>query len=337
MLAPYYGRTDIINTKPQCNAVIAIYPYQTQEVRDLAWACFSPSLLHAQQLADDGQNVTDCGLQLTTQRRHWLESLDRDATALVKHLATQRSHRLGIYFEHLWHFFLEQDPDIDLVAHNLPIRHEGKTLGEFDCIYFCHQRQRHFHLELAVKFFLGHRHSTTHEHASHWSEWLGPSSNDRLDRKIEHLMQRQIQLGNQPAAQQVLEKLGITALAREVEIKGYLFRPAQDALPPPYGFNPDGRLCHHVELPQLGTYLAEYDSRSTASYLMLPKRRWLSPASLGVDTALNSANLSDCSQKQLAEDSRPRLIAAIDSAGQESRRFFVTAAGWPLRNEKVSD
>jgi hypothetical protein len=49
-----------------------IYPYQTQEVRDLAWACFSPSLflthklitpeLLTNTLAGDGQNVTDCGL-----------------------------------------------------------------------------------------------------------------------------------------------------------------------------------------------------------------------------------------------------------------------------------
>jgi hypothetical protein len=145
-------------------------------------------------------------------------------------------------------------------------------------------------------------------------------------------MQRQIQLGNQPAAQQVLEKLGITALAREVEIKGYLFRPAQDALPPPYGFNPDGRLCHHVELPHLDTYIAECDSGSTSRYLMLPKHHWLSPASLGVDTALNSANLGDCLHKQLAEDSRPRLIAALDPTDQESHRFFVTAAGWPVTN-----
>jgi hypothetical protein len=65
---------------------------------------------------------------------------------------------------------------------------------------------------------------------------------------------------------------------------------------------------------------------------MLPKRRWLSPASLGVDTALNSANLGDCLHKQLAEDSRPRLIAAMDPTGQESHRFFVTAADWPETN-----
>ena len=309
--------------------MIPIYPYQTQEVRDLAWACFAPSLLHAQQLADDGQNIANCGLRLTAHRLAWLESLDRDATALLQHLATQRSHRLGVYFEHLWHFFLEQDPDVDLVAHNLPIQHEGKTLGEFDCIYFCHQRQRHFHLELAVKFFLGHHHSTTDEYASHWNEWLGPNTNDRLDRKIEHLMQRQIQLGKQPAARQVLEKLGIAELTREVEIKGYLFRSFMDALPPPYGFNPDGRLCHYVELPQLDTYLAAYDKRSTYHYLVMPKRRWLSPASQGVDIRQNSATLGNTLGQHFTQDSRPQLVAALDPAGEESRRFFVTAAGWP--------
>jgi hypothetical protein len=185
-----------------------------------------------------------------------------------------------------------------------------------------------------VKFFLGHRHSTTDEYASHWYEWLGPNTNDRLDRKIEHLMQRQIQLGDQPAARQVLEKLGIAELAREVDIKGYLFRPALDALPPPYGFNPEGRLCHHIGLPHLGTYLAELDKQSTNNYRVIPKHRWLSPASQGVDIALNSAALGNSLDKQLAEDCRPQLVAALDPAGRESLRFFVTSAGWPARSEK---
>ena len=309
--------------------MVPIYPYQTQEVRDLAWACFSPSLLLTHEIADDGQNVAECGLPLTPARLAWLEALDRDATLLLQHLSKQRSHRLGIYFEHLWHFFLEQDPATDLVAHNLPVHRRGKTIGEFDCIYFCRERQRHFHLELAVKFFLSHRRATTNESASHWSEWLGPNTDDRLDRKIEHLMQRQIALSDNLAAREQLSGLGIFALGREVEIKGYLFQSCIDPLPPPYGFNPARHLDRHVEVTLFSAHLHTLDKRSTGGYLILPRSQWLSAARIDIEAALSREEVLSKLHCQLAADRRPQLVAALDKTGGESRRFFVTPPAWP--------
>jgi hypothetical protein len=316
-----------------------IYPYQTQEVRDLAWACFSPSLLITQELlthnspahtlADNGQPVTGCGLALTPTRRTWLEALDRDARTLLEHLSKQRSHRLGVYFEHLWHFFLAQDPATDLVAHNLPIHHRGKTLGEFDCIYFCRERRRHFHLELAVKFFLSHRQATTDESASQWSEWLGPNTEDRLDRKIEHLMQRQIKLGDNPVAREQLRSLGILELEREVEIKGYLFQSSVDPLPPPQGFNPARHLNQYVGLSLLSAHLDELDRGSTYGYSTLPRAQWLSSACIDMGMVLSREQLTSSLNKQMDTDQRPQLVAAFDKAGKETQRFFVTPTQWP--------
>ncbi len=316
--------------------MIRIYPYQTQEVRDLAWACFSPSLLltrelHTNELADRMPNITQCGLALTPARLAWLEGLDRDSSELLGHLSQQRSHRLGVYFEHLWHFFLQQDPATDLVAHNLPVHHRGKTLGEFDCIYFCHERQRHFHLELAVKYFLSHRRATTDESTSHWNEWLGPNTNDRLDRKVEHLMQRQIKLGDNPVAREQLRGLGIPELDKEVEMKGYLFQSSADPLPPPHGFNPQQFLNRHVALPLLGKHLDKLGRRSACSYLVLPRARWLSTACIDRDrdSAMSREQLGSRLNRQLAADKRPQLVAALDENGVESQRFFVTLPLWP--------
>ena len=129
------------------------YQYKNQEVRDLAWSCFAPPLIRVQQAAPDS-NVRDCTPELSAQRRQWLEHLDRDPSALLEYLATRSSRRLGIYFESLWQFFLREDPDFELVAHNLPVHDGTRTLGEFDCIYFCKTRERFIHLELAAKFFL---------------------------------------------------------------------------------------------------------------------------------------------------------------------------------------
>ena len=200
------------------------FPYHTQAVRDLAWACFSPGLLHSWEMADDGQNVADCGLSLTPARAHWLNELDRKPSALLEHLASKPGKRLGIYFERLWHFFLEQDPDTELVAHNLAVRDHGRTLGEFDIIYWCHQRQRHCHLELAVKFYLGKRQHTSVETRSHWQEWLGPNSRDKLNLKLDQLLQRQIRLGEHPVARECLAALGVFDPVPEISIKGYLFQ-----------------------------------------------------------------------------------------------------------------
>jgi hypothetical protein len=309
--------------------VIPIYPYQTQEVRDLAWACFSPELLHARAMNGDNENVSDCALELTTARRNWLEQLDRDATPLLHHLSEQRSQRLGVYFEHLWHFFLEQDPDVDLVAHNLPIHAQGRTIGEFDCIYFCHRRQCHVHLELAVKYFLSERRSSVDEQASQWHEWLGPNANDRLDRKIHHLMRRQIRLGEQAQAIATLDDMGIRELAREVSVKGHLFQSVADPLPPPRGFNSNCRLGRHLPISALGDYLSRPDDRHSETYLILPRVRWLSAAVEHGPLAMDRQTLGNTLHRHFSHEDRPQLVTSLNPAGNEIQRFFVTPDNWP--------
>lgn len=303
------------------------FPYLTQAVRDLAWTCFSPSLLYSWQLADDGQNVADCGLTLTPARARWLAQLDDQPGKLLEFLAKRPVKRLGIYSEQLWHFFLEQDPDITLIAHNLAVRDQGRTLGEFDVIYWCHQRQRHFHLELAVKFFLGWRQHTRCEPASQWREWLGPSSQDRLDLKLNQLLQRQIQLAEHPVAREQLAALGIANPAKEIAIKGYLFQSLSDPLPPPFGYNAQCRLQHWIPVNKLATQLPDLQAER---YALLNKSRWLSPAHAGSeDNIWRRPELVERLQSLLADSPRARLVAGLDAAGLEQCRFFVTPGDWP--------
>jgi hypothetical protein len=307
------------------------FPYLTQAVRDLAWACFSPGLLHSWQLADDGHNVTDCGLSLSPARSQWLAQLDREPRALQVYLAAKPARRLGLYFERLWHFFLEQDPETDLITHNLAVRDHGRTLGEFDIIYWCRQRQRHYHLELAVKFYLGQRLHTSVEPQSQWQEWLGPNTRDRLDLKLKHLLQRQIRLGEQPAARDRLAKLGVHDPVQEIAIKGYLFQPSHDALPAPFGYNsqcPLQRWYPLAALPEsLGQVRSEY-------YLPQDKVRWLSPVQVQEEDELFSrSELVEQLQSLLTASPRARLVAAVDATGREHSRFFVTPNNWPATAE----
>ena len=306
---------------------MSIYPYQTREVRDLAWACFSPALMDTARLAGDQADVENCGFTLTPMRRAWLENLDRDASPLLTHLSVLHSRRLGVYFESLWHFFLAQDPEVELVAHNLPVTSDGRTLGEFDCIYFCRRRQRHVHLELAVKFYLGWRDAPDEVSVSDWSDWLGPELRDRLDLKISHLLQRQIRLGEREPARQLLHKLGIHDLQREIEIKGYLFRPFRVSLPPPAAFNPGRALNNWLRLGALPEWHREL---AAPQYLPLPRPEWLAPARLSGDrSAIAPGELRDKLEALLGKYGRPQLVAALDDQGMEVNRFFVTGPGWP--------
>ena len=305
--------------------MITIYPYQTKEVRDLAWACFSPPLLTMSQVADLEPNITDCQPQLTASRRQWLEQLDRDAGALNEHLANFSSHRLGLYFEGLWQFFLRQDPEFDLVAHNLPVHDAGRTLGEFDCIYFCHRRQRHVHLELAVKFFLGTPASDPADQS--WQRWLGPDRADRLDLKMGHMLQRQIRLSEQQAAEEQLQQLGIEHPLQEIALRGHLFQPPASPIRPPLACHPDVRLHHWLHHAEARAYLAQ---RHEQVFCIAPKMHWLGPMHQPpVDRQLGGEALLDALERYFEQESYPLLITALDQDLTEAGRFFITPDQWP--------
>jgi hypothetical protein len=307
--------------------VIINYPYKTQEVRDLAWACFSPPLVHIEQLVEKTSGIRACTPPLTARRQQWLERLDSDPGALLAHLTQRPTHRLGVYFERLWHFFLQHDTETELLAHNLGVHHAGRTLGEFDCIYYCHQRGSHIHLELAVKFFLGVSRDGAAANAGDARHWVGPDTRDRLDLKLDQLLQRQILLGENPDAQRTLAELGIGRLAREVVLKGRLFQPRTISIPPPAGYNRDSMPGRWIHCEDVRSYCATLGAQA---YLILPKMRWLCAARCN-DTkeALTLEQLLDRVQLHFAADSFPLLVAAMQDATVEAWRFFVTPAGWP--------
>jgi uncharacterized protein len=217
-----------------------------------------------------------------------------------------------LYFEALWHFFLEQDERVELLGHNLPVRDSGQTIGEFDCLYYCRERRRHFHLELAVKFYLGLPQPGAEGIHSHWNRWLGPGSRDRLDLKMDRLLQHQVQLGSHPKARTLLEELGIEKLELEMEIKGRLFNCAAQPLPPPFGYNSELDLC-------LWTATAQLEDHSHCA--VLDKRHWL--------TAVTPASKLSGVELPLSATGQPRLIATLDREGYELQRFFLVPEHWP--------
>lgn len=321
---------------PTKSQPLALSRWKHREVRDLAWACFAPPLMLIAEL--NTQGISDAHFSLTPSRLRWLDALDRDPSALLHHLSQYQSHRLGIYFEQLWWFFLTQDEAVDLVAHNVPIRDGGRTLGEFDCLYYCHERARHVHLELAVKFFLAHpdlsQAPTAQSRAA--SRWLGPDAKDRLDLKLDHLLNQQIQLSDTPAGRSHLASLAIDNPQREIAVRGYLFANDTDT-PTPTGFNPLRSLERWQTLSQ---YRQTLTADTGDSFVVLHKKEWLGPSQRTPDDdRLDAEQLLDHLTQHFAEVRYPVLVARLDATPMvsangetvllENQRCFITRDDWP--------
>lgn len=189
----------------------------TPWVRALAWCCFAKPPLDASQLP-----AAPPPLPLTNARQCWLQALDEKPQALLDWLDQRcRSPRLGLVFECLWHFFLDQDPETELIANNLPIRDGDRSVGELDILYRCHQRNTVVHLELAVKFYLDAGRPLVPGEAH--SRWLGPDRRDRLDKKLARLREHQLPLPHSQWGKQVLADRGIEEWQTELVFAGRLF------------------------------------------------------------------------------------------------------------------
>jgi len=286
-------------------------------VRDLAWACFSAPLIDCAEL-DDRPTLYNCDFPLTAARRQWLEELDRAPAPLEEWLDDAGSGRLGLYFEKLWQYFLQQDGEVELLAHNLPVRDGTRTVGEFDAIYYCRRRQRHVHLELAVKFYLKRGGASPD-----WRSWLGPNSQDRLDRKLQRLRQHQMRLAASPAGHTALKALGVDAVLHEMEVKGRLYQhPGEPRLPPP---------AASAELAlQRWLYLGEIDRALSGEgdYRLLQRRQWLAPVRRDDTPQPAAGKLRAQLEDSLVRSARPQQIARFDGA-LEVERLFIVPDDWP--------
>jgi len=251
--------------------------FHHRAVRDLAWSLCSPPLF---------EKVSDFPLSWLTQDliddelEAWLMSLDKQPQKLNKHLQKQRSNRLGIYFEQLLSFYFEHYPRFSLIAKNLQVNGNQRTLGEFDFIIQDQLDGQTKHIEAAVKFYLGHQ-SYQGEIANNiplhnWHNWVGPNQKDTLAIKMRHLEERQLPLSQTEFGQIALRRLGISyeAIQSRLFIKGRFYHSNTNDIDSPHFSNQNLSPYNWLDSE---TFFSESPFiASEKKYCILPRSFWLS-------------------------------------------------------------
>ena len=297
-----------------------------QQVRDLAYSCFSEPLLKAFAESDGEDAPAHCSLHLTGKRLAWLHDLDRQPGALISFIDSVQPRRLGLYHETLWHFFLQQDEEVELIANNCQVRQGGKTLGEFDVIYRQRDSGDYVHLELAFKVYL----RAPNKPGSSLAHWLGPNVNDRLDRKLEHMRNHQCQLSTTDAGRQLLGSMGIDQVKTEMSLRGHLLQGAQ---PNPGNHSldltsPDLRGDSWLPVSKVQPLLHQSER-----WTLLSSLEWISPINPRFDGSYEPDEFAAYLEQHFERSDAPVMICAVgtsESTGLIERfRMMVTPNNWP--------
>jgi hypothetical protein len=267
-------------------------------IRDIRWAVGSAPLLLP---ADDAKfPKPDWFLSQLADLEPALQMLAADHSALETLNQHSRQLRLGGYFEQLILWWLNHSTRYQVLAHNLQVNDQGRTLGAFDLIVHDKQDQLNEHWELACKFYLQDGDSGLIQ------SWFGPARKDKLEKKLQHLLNHQIALSQHPSGSDFLKRQGWPISRHRILVKGRLFGNAETL---PDVVNPD---C------LVGWLKRRRDYQPSDGDLPLQRQHWMSEVEDG-----------DIEQPNAATASRHGCLCIAQVAhGMETSRGFVVPDDW---------
>lgn len=230
-------------------------------VRQLAFSIASPNILkslpHALELQHHFSLHQDQFWQAHFSRYvDRLFQLDQNPTELLNFLKPLKSTRLGLRFEHLIWFWL-QDAEyhhFQLLGHSIQIIEGKNTIGELDFLILNLDTNCIEHWEVALKFYLA-------ETDFLLPNWYGLNRSDTLLRKLSHFTQKQFQF--QQVQQHEIQK-------RFAVMKGQLYVPEQI----------DGVLNHLGTLPDWinpSRRIGHWGNSSLKQYYRVQRQEWICP------------------------------------------------------------
>lgn len=283
--------------------------------RDLLWALFSP------QLINPSPKFKTVSPPNRRQTATWLKTIKTDLDPLMDTIAQVPGKRLGLYYESLWKFFFETNPNFKLYFHNQQIYNDHQTLGAFDFIYQ-DPSQQIIHRECAVKFYLGI--PKTSDSVSELSAWWGPNKKDRFDLKWNRLLDSQIQLSEKQEAKDFLQQHQLTINAKEIDLKGMLFYPWHRAMQPP-------KQAQRNHLKGYWLELKDFERLSHSCWIMLPRMQWLARAKPKLEETADPKTFHTMLLNHFSQSQQPCMVAALtphQDYGFELCRYFVTPNQW---------
>ena len=295
-------------------------------VRDLAWALLSPPLL--EQLEEDSQSLLQQEyLDSKDDIFEWLLRVDQSPEALIHYVQQRSQVRIGIYFEQLLGFYFSHYPRFELLNQNLQVQGAKRTLGEFDFIIRDKKNGMYFHIESAVKFYLGGFESdllTNNIELYNWHQWIGPNKKDSLSLKINSMLSKQLQLSQTPEGHKLLTDQNIPAdqLQTRLLLRGRFFAANNQASPL---FSHPQTCQHHWH--RINAFINQPATKH--HYLIVPKTYWLCPLAredfVLLNQSYNKNELIDAIQIEVAQGISTWLIAGFDenSGANEIERFFI--------------
>lgn len=100
-------------------------------------------------------------------------------------------NRIGFYYQWLWLHLIQYSSRYQLIAEEIQLHDEKQTIGALDFLVEDIQNKQTEHWEVAVKFYLLHK-----------GLWHGPNGNDRLDIKLNRMLNHQLKLTEHPVFQE---------------------------------------------------------------------------------------------------------------------------------------
>jgi len=258
----------------------SIYPcLKNRVVRDLAWAILSPSLLDGSRAPSLSSLLQNDYIDDQKSVFSWLQNIDQSPALLLDFIRQRSQSRVGIYFEQLLGFYFSQYPRFELLAQNLQVQGIKRTLGEFDFIIVDNHSGQYFHIESAVKFYLGHIEGSQlarNIKQYDWHHWIGPNKKDSLSLKMHSMINKQLRLSEHAEAHALLSKknIPIEKLKPRLLLRGRFFCHSAQTTHPQFANLATGQHRWYT--------LAEFQSmdEENGCYIILPRTHWLSPVTL---------------------------------------------------------
>ena len=310
--------------------------YKNLSVRHLAWCLFSEPMAfleHTPALTiEPSQDLLD-----------WLSELDQHPERLEDYLDRHNRVLLGSYFECLWQFFFQYNPQWQLLGHHIQVIDAKQTLGELDIIAHNLNDQCEYHVELAVKFYLKHPNKLGND----LQDWLGPQSHDRLDLKLNKLNHKQFPFLYNPVTQSQLKEKGLPNKPEQrLVIKGYLFEPWPETSSCLHAdINSNGLKAFWLHQQQTEALLQEYTANTQSmQWALLPKYHWLGTYEHDPDSSIAlhcASEIKEIITEHFTHSQYPFALMLValsphNDSKIESSRYLIVHDSWPAKIPKTT-